>query len=60
MLVKELSDRLRCLRNCHLETGKNPLDRRLEELLLRWAVEKSLEPELPDPVRLIMVEEPRV
>ena len=52
--VRELSDRLRCLRNLHFDAGRMFSERRLEELLFRDGAlnECSLEFELPEAERL--------
>ena len=53
--VKELSARLRCLRKRHLEAGRIPMAKRLEELPRGLCHESErLEWELPDPDRRIL------
>lgn len=52
MEVRELSARLRCLKNLHLEAGSIPDVSKLDEIPLR---ELLLEFELPDPERLMLL-----
>jgi hypothetical protein len=52
--VRALSARLRCLRNLHLVDGNQPSDRRLEELP-RGVVDRTLDPELPEDLRMFGV-----
>ncbi len=53
--VNELSARLRCLKNLHLDAGRKPIANILEELPLRSGpLECVLELELPDPERLTL------
>jgi hypothetical protein len=54
MCVRALSARLRCLKNLHFVDGNQPIDRRLEELP-RGVVERTLEPELPEDLRMFGV-----
>jgi len=57
MDVSELSVRLRCLRNRHLEAGRIPIARRFEELPRILCHESDkLEWELPEPERLTLNE----
>ena len=57
MDVKELSARLRCLRNLHLDAGKKPKASRFEVLPLGLCQESErLECELPDPDRFTLYE----
>ena len=58
--VRELSARLRCRKNLHLEGGSTVMDNRFETLPLRCGPSDcSLEFELPDPDLLTFVEVPR-
>jgi hypothetical protein len=52
--VRELSARLSCRRNLHLDAGTNPYDKRLDELPL-GVFARSVEPELPDDRRKLGV-----
>jgi hypothetical protein len=52
--VRALSARLRCLRNLHLVEGNQPIDKRFDELP-RGVVDRTLEPELPDDLRMFGV-----
>jgi hypothetical protein len=52
MWVRALSARLRCLKNLHLVDGNQPMDKRFEELP-RGVVDRTLEPELPEDLRMV-------
>jgi hypothetical protein len=54
ILVNALSARLRCLRNLHLDDGKNPNERRFD-VLFRGVLDRTLDPELPEDRRMLGV-----